>query len=216
MSRSFFQKEHKFRDIRIAEEERYFLAAFSIALLGNQIPYQITRFLSRGMDHYNLSLPIDASVPFLPWTVSIYFFGCFIFWFFLYRRAAALPRQTADRFFLRQSSRKGDLHALFSVPPDSDDEAGTKRVRILDSVYADRLPARRSVQSFPVFALLHRLALLDGHTREPSGSCTLARLRPADGHHSLHQHADHAAACDSGCSRRHPAQRAVLAACRLQ
>ena len=99
MSRSSLQKKHKLLDRRISEEERYFLAAFSIALLGNQIPYQITRFLSRGMDHYDLSLPIDAAVPFLPWTVSIYFFGCFIFWFFLYRRAAALPRQTADRFF---------------------------------------------------------------------------------------------------------------------
>ena len=99
MSRSSLQKKHKLRDRQMSEEERYFLAAFAIALLANQIPYQIARLLSRGMDHYDLSLPIDAAVPFLPWTVSIYFFGCFIFWFFLYRRVAALPRQTADRFF---------------------------------------------------------------------------------------------------------------------
>lgn len=83
----------------ITEKERYFWFAFTLALLGNQIPFQIARLLARGKDHYHLTLPLDAAVPFLPWTVTIYFFGCFVFWFFLYRRVAALPRQDADRFF---------------------------------------------------------------------------------------------------------------------
>ena len=55
--------------------------------------------MAQGKRHYCLALPIDAAVPFLPWTVFIYFFACLIFWFFLYRRVAALPRRTADRFF---------------------------------------------------------------------------------------------------------------------
>ena len=84
---------------KIPEKERFFWFAFTLALLGNQIPFQIARLLARGKVHYDLSLPIDAAVPFLPWTVVIYFFLCFLFWFFLYRRVAALPRQTADRFF---------------------------------------------------------------------------------------------------------------------
>lgn len=83
----------------IPEKERYFRFAFALALLGNQIPFQLARLLARGKLHYHLALPLDAAVPFLPWTVFIYFFACFIFWFFLYRRVAALPRQTADRFF---------------------------------------------------------------------------------------------------------------------
>lgn len=81
------------------ETERYFRFAFLLALLANQIPFQLARLLARGKRHYCLALPIDAAVPFLPWTVFIYFFACFIFWFFLYHRVARLPRQTADRFF---------------------------------------------------------------------------------------------------------------------
>ena len=84
---------------KIPEKERYFCFAFALALLGNQIPFQLARLLARGRTHYHLATPLDAAIPFLPWTVVIYFFLCFIYWFFLYRRVAALPRQTADRFF---------------------------------------------------------------------------------------------------------------------
>lgn len=82
-----------------AEQERYFWTAFLIALLSNQIIYQAARFLTRGRFHFDLSLPADSAIPFLPWTVCIYFLGCFVFWFFLYRRVAALTREEADRFF---------------------------------------------------------------------------------------------------------------------
>ena len=81
------------------ENERYFWIALLLALLGNQIPFQLARLLARGKRHYCLALPIDDAIPFLPWTVFIYFFACFLFWFFLYRRVARLPRQSADRFF---------------------------------------------------------------------------------------------------------------------
>ena len=84
---------------RVSEGERYFWLAFTLALLVNRVLCLIARLLTRGKHHYDLSLPIDASIPFLPWTVCIYTLGCFTFWFFLYRRIAALPRQKADRFF---------------------------------------------------------------------------------------------------------------------
>lgn len=80
------------------EEERYFLLSFFLVIVGNQLPYQGARLLMRGQPHHDLTLPIDGAVPFLPWTIVIYG-GCMIFWFFLYRRVAALPRRTADRFF---------------------------------------------------------------------------------------------------------------------
>ena len=62
-----------------AKKERYFWFAFVLALLSNQIPFQLARLLARGKHHACLALPIDAAVPFLPWTVFIYFFACFIF-----------------------------------------------------------------------------------------------------------------------------------------
>ena len=84
---------------RVPERERYFWVTFSIVLLTNLIPFQLARFLARGKHHYCLALQIDAEIPFLPWTVCVYFFVCFVFLFFLYRRVSRLPRQTADRYF---------------------------------------------------------------------------------------------------------------------
>ncbi len=81
-----------------SECERYFWISLLLTLLCNQIPFQGTRLLVRNSFHYSLELPVDALVPFLPWTISIYL-GCFVFWFLLYRRVSYLPRERADRFF---------------------------------------------------------------------------------------------------------------------
>ena len=99
MHRDVLQNNQISGERKISDGERYFWFAFVLALLSNQIPFQLARLLTRGLPHHKLTLPLDAAVPFLPWTVFFYFFACFIFWFFLYRRMAKLPRQTADRFF---------------------------------------------------------------------------------------------------------------------
>jgi membrane-associated phospholipid phosphatase len=102
---------------KIPEKERYFWLSFILAVLGNQIPFQLARLLARGKVHYDLSLPFDAAVPFLPWTVCIYAFAGLLFWFFLYRRIAALPRQTADRFFCANLLGKGIAFLFFVFLP---------------------------------------------------------------------------------------------------
>ena len=99
------------------ETERYFWIALFAALLGNQIPFQAGRLLAQGKRHFDLTLPIDSAVPFLPWTVCIYFFGCFLFWFFLYRRVAALPRQSSDRFFCANLLGKAICFFFFTFFP---------------------------------------------------------------------------------------------------
>ena len=101
----------------LSERERYFWFAFLLTLAGNQLPYQLARLLTSGKLHYDLALPIDAAIPFLPWTVVIYGFGCLLFWFFLYRRIAALPRQTADRFFCANLLGKGIAFLFFVFLP---------------------------------------------------------------------------------------------------
>jgi membrane-associated phospholipid phosphatase len=83
---------------RAEQTERYFWISFFLTLLFNQIPFQVARLLVRSRPHYSLALPVDALFPFLPWMISVYL-GCFVFWFFLYRLVAHLPREKADRFF---------------------------------------------------------------------------------------------------------------------
>ena len=93
-----------------AESERYFLVSFCLTLVFNALAYQASRLFTQNSRHFSLALPADAAVPFLPWTVIIYF-GCFLFWFAVYRLAARLPRERADRFFL--ANILGKLICLF-------------------------------------------------------------------------------------------------------
>ena len=96
--------------------ERYFWISFFLTLLCNQIPFQGARLLVRNRVHYSLELPIDSLVPFLPWMISVYL-GCFVFWFFLYRLVAHLPRKKADRFFCANLLAKAVLILFYIFLP---------------------------------------------------------------------------------------------------
>ena len=80
------------------EKECYFWASLCLTLVSNAIAFQGSRLFTQNSHHYTLSLPVDAAIPFLPWTISIYF-GCFLFWFVMYRLISQLPRERANRFF---------------------------------------------------------------------------------------------------------------------
>ena len=79
-------------------ESRYFWLSLFLTLLSNRVVFTGGRLLTQGRPHSSLALPVDPVFPFLPWTISVYI-GCFVFWFLLYRLAAGLPRERADRFF---------------------------------------------------------------------------------------------------------------------
>lgn len=49
------------------------------ALAWNQLIYQGSMRLAAPWKHYDLSLPLDAAIPLLPWTITIYF-GCYLLW----------------------------------------------------------------------------------------------------------------------------------------
>ena len=98
------------------ETERYFWVSFFLMVLANQIPFQGARLLVRNRFHYSLALPADSLVPFLPWMISIYM-GCLVFWFFLYRRVARLPREKADRFFCASLLAKAVCFLFFVIYP---------------------------------------------------------------------------------------------------
>lgn len=71
--------------------------ALIVTLLWNQMIYQGTKLLAQNWPHFDLSLPLDARIPFLPWTVSVYF-ACFLFWGVNYILCARREKVLAYRF----------------------------------------------------------------------------------------------------------------------
>lgn len=68
-----------------------------VTVVWNQIIYQGSKLLARGWPHFDLSLPLDGQIPFLPWTVSIYLI-CFLFWAVNYILCARREKALAYRF----------------------------------------------------------------------------------------------------------------------
>ncbi len=98
------------------ETRRYFRLSLAMALLSNQLVFQGSRLFEKGRFHADLTLPADAAVPFLPWTITVYV-GCFLFWLILYRLIARLPRQEADRFFCANLLGKAASFIIFVFFP---------------------------------------------------------------------------------------------------
>lgn len=69
------------------------------AVAYNQAVYYGAGILALDRPHYNWELPLDRAIPFLPWTVSIYFL-CFLFWALSYLYIARQEKALAYRFFL--------------------------------------------------------------------------------------------------------------------
>ena len=103
---------------RKKEDELYFWVSLGLVLLANLISFQGSRLFTRGLFHHDLTLPADAAVPFLPWTIVIYF-GCFAAWFLFYRFIAGLPRERADRFFSSNILGKAVCLLFFLFLPTS-------------------------------------------------------------------------------------------------
>ena len=101
---------------RISEKEAYFWVSLLLMLVSNQLCFQGSRLLTIGRAQHDLSLPLDARIPFLPWTISIYF-GCLLFWFFIYRLIAFLPRERANRFFAANLLGKAVCFVVFVCYP---------------------------------------------------------------------------------------------------
>ena len=101
---------------RKIEDCLYFWVSLGLVLLANLISFQGSRLFTRGLFHHDLSLSADAAVPFLPWTIVIYF-GCFAVWFLYYRFIAGLPRERADRFFWSNILGKGVCMLFFLFFP---------------------------------------------------------------------------------------------------
>lgn len=75
------------------------LVALAVTVIWNESVYLGTKVITKDWYHFDMTLPVDDLVPFLPWTVSIYF-GCFVVWGINYFLCALQEKETRDRFFL--------------------------------------------------------------------------------------------------------------------
>ena len=69
-----------------------------LCLLWHLGSYYGGRLLSHGLYHRLIEMPLDRSIPFLNWTISIYILS-YVFWVVNYILAARLRRAHAFRFF---------------------------------------------------------------------------------------------------------------------
>ncbi len=87
-----------------------------LVVVWNQSVYYGARLLTMNRYHYNIELDIDRAIPFLPWTVSIYFL-CYLFWAANYIICARQDKETAYRFMCADCLAKGICFVCFLLLP---------------------------------------------------------------------------------------------------
>lgn len=68
-----------------------------LALACNMAAYYGSRLLTAEREHFNLSNHLDDQIPFIPWTIIIYW-GCYVFWIVNYILGCRQDRERAFRF----------------------------------------------------------------------------------------------------------------------
>ena len=87
-----------------------------MAFLWKMCMYLGARWIAGSWIHYDLTTAIDGQIPFLPWTVAIYF-GCYAFWFINYCLCAAQKSEARNRFFCADILAKTVCFFLFLLIP---------------------------------------------------------------------------------------------------
>lgn len=90
--------------------------ALLTAFLWNQLVYSGARIIAHNWHHYDMTTPLDQLVPFVPWTITIYF-GCYAFWGVNYWLCANQDENMRNRFFLADILAKSVCFVLFLAIP---------------------------------------------------------------------------------------------------
>ena len=83
-----------------------------LALIWNQIVYNGAQLIAKSWKHYDMTTEFDSIVPFLPWTVLIYF-GCYILWGINYYLCSKADSTMRDRYFCADFLSKAICLILF-------------------------------------------------------------------------------------------------------
>ena len=86
------------------------------SFIWSQGTYLLARVIASSWYHYDLSLPIDAEFPLVPWTVAIYF-GAYLFWGITYCYMATVGKNDRDRYFCADAIAKTVAFAMFLLIP---------------------------------------------------------------------------------------------------
>lgn len=84
-----------------------------LSLACNMIAYYGSRLIMAGRKHYNLSNRLDEQIPFVPWTIVIYW-GCYAFWIVNYVIGCRQDRGRAFRFMSADFFCKAGVPVMFS------------------------------------------------------------------------------------------------------
>lgn len=87
-----------------------------LALTFNTVVYYGARVLTADRVHYDLSSGLDGWIPFLPWTIIIYW-GCYLFWLINYIIGCRQDEETAFRFICADFFAKAVCLLCFLVLP---------------------------------------------------------------------------------------------------
>lgn len=104
--------------------------ALLLTVICNFTVYCGSRLLMQNRRHFDLTLAMDEQIPFVPWTLSIYF-GCYLFWIANYLIAARQERGKAVRFLSADIMAKLICLVCFVVLPTTN----TRPEVIGDSVW---------------------------------------------------------------------------------
>jgi len=88
----------------------------AVAFLWNGGVYVAARLIAGEWHHYDMTTSVDKMIPFLPWTVAIYF-GCYIFWGINYYMCSMQEEHKRNRFFTADALAKVICFVIFIAIP---------------------------------------------------------------------------------------------------
>ena len=86
------------------------------AFIFNMIAYSGARLIVGNSYHHDITSSADMAIPFIPWTVTVYF-GCYIYWAVNWFIAAMQDENERYRFFTADAIAKAVSMAVFIVFP---------------------------------------------------------------------------------------------------
>lgn len=88
----------------------------ALAFLWNEAVYLGARQIVQSWHHYDMTTSFDSLIPFLPWTISVYW-GCYLFWCINYFLCSVQEKSERDRFFCADALAKGICFLLYLILP---------------------------------------------------------------------------------------------------
>lgn len=104
------------KKLKVRTDLKEAVLALGIAFFWNEMVYVGARQIAQSWHHYDLTTSVDKFVPFLPWTIAIYF-GCFLFWVGSYALCTVQEKSERDRFFCSDILAKGFCFCFFLLIP---------------------------------------------------------------------------------------------------